>query len=150
MASIDVILKKDITGVGEEGDIKTVKAGYARNFLFPNSLAVRKNKVTLKILEKEREAIEKRKEEKRQQSQNVAEKLQDLTLTIKATAADNEKLYGSITTAQIAEKLAEQDIEIDKRKIEVEGPIKTLGEHVVHIHVYEGVSATIKVVIEQE
>ncbi len=150
MASIDIILKKDINGVGEEGDIKTVKAGFARNFLFPNSFAVRKTKVNLKILEKEKEAIEQRKEEKRQESKDIVEKLNDLTITLKATAADNDKLYGSITNAQIAEHLAEQGVEIDKRKISMENAIKTLGEHEVNINLYEGINAKIKVIIEQE
>jgi large subunit ribosomal protein L9 len=151
MADTNVILKKDVPGVGEEGDVLTVKAGFARNYLFPNKIAVPKNKVTLKVLEKERAAIEKRKEEKRQKSKDVVDRLQDLTINIKATAAENDKLYGSITNTTIAEKLAEQhDIEIDKRKIEMEAPIKTLGEHTVTVKLYEGITADLKVVVEEE
>lgn len=150
MATIEIILKNDIIGLGDEGDIKKVKAGYARNFLLPKGLAVRKTKTNLFILEKERAAIEARKAEKRSASQSVVEQLKDVVLNFTATVADNDKLYGSITSAHISEKLAEKGIEIDKRKIELEHPIKTLGEYDIKIKLYEGISATIKVIIEHD
>jgi len=150
MASLEVILKKDVTGVGEEGDIKNVKAGFARNFLFPRGFAVPKTKVNQIILEKERAAIEKRKEEKRQLSKDVVEKLQNVEVKFKSPAAENDKLFGSITNANISQALAEMGYDIDKRKIELEHHIKVLGTYDVKIKLYEGVHATIKVIVEKE
>ena len=150
MANLEVILKQDVIGVGEEGDIKSVKAGFARNYLLPKSLAVVKNKVNLRILEKNKTAIEERKKEKRESSKSIIERLTDVTVVIKTTAAENDKLFGSVTNSNISEALAEMDFEIDKRKIELEHPIKVLGEYDVKVKFFEGVSTTIKVKVERE
>ena len=150
MATLEIILKDDVIGLGEEGDVKKVKAGFARNYLFPKNHAVPKTKVNLMILEREKQAIEARKEEKRSKSKDIVDRLNGVEIIIKATAGDNDKLYGSITTANIADELAKQDFDVDKRKIELDHPIKVAGEYEIKIKLYEGITSTIKVKVETE
>jgi large subunit ribosomal protein L9 len=150
MATLEIILKNDVSGLGEEGDVKKVKAGFARNYLIPKGYAVQKNKVTLMILEREKKAIEARKEEKRSKSKSIVERLSGVEIVIKATAAENDKLYGSITAANIADELAKQDFDVDKRKIDLEHPIKVAGEYDIKVKLYEGITASIKVKVETE
>ena len=144
---MELILKKTIEHLGEEGDIVKVKDGYGRNFLLPKGLAVTATKSNIAILEKERAAIEMRKKEQRASAEGLAKKIAGASIVIAQRTGEENKLYGSVTSADIAEKLAELGIEIDKKKIIVEEPIKTLGVTNVPIKIGYGVTAEVKVEI---
>ena len=142
---MEIILKETIDTLGEIGDLVKVKPGYARNYLLPRGLAVTATKSNMAMLEQQKEAIEARKNQRREEAESVAEQLAGLTVTIEQRVGEENKLYGSVTSADIAEKLQEQGVEIDKRKILLDEPIKTLGEKKVPVKVGYQVTADLKV-----
>lgn len=144
---MEIILKQDVLGLGEEGDIKKVADGYARNYLLPKGYALPKNKTNLKWLERQMAQINKRKEEKATAAKSLSEKLDGVSVTLAGRVASGDKLYGSISSQNISDELKTQGIEIDHRKIELGHPIKTLGTYEVKIKLYEGVSSTISVTV---
>ncbi len=141
---MEVILQEDIIGLGEEGDIKNVATGYARNYLIPKGFALLKNTNNLKRLERIQSVIIKRKEEKSFAAKSLADKLEGMDVTVSGKVSDGTRLYGSIHTHQIAEVLKEKDIEIDQRRIELGHPIKMLGDYDIVVKCYEGIQAVIK------
>ncbi len=150
---MEVILKETVDTLGQEGDIVKVKDGYARNYLIPKKIAVLANKGTLAQLEQEKAAIESRREKTQQGSENLAKKLSGVTVEIEQRVGEEDKLFGSVTASDIADKLVELDIEIDKRRILLTEPIKTIGETVVPVKVgfQMNTEITVKVVpIEEE
>jgi len=142
---MELILKKTIDNLGEEGDIVKVKPGFGRNYLIPQQLAVLATKSHKAQLETEQEAILARKAQQRQESDDLAKKLSGITVTISKRAGEEDKLYGSVSTSEIAEKLSEIGIEIDKRKINMDDQIKTLGVTMVSVKVGYQMSTEIKV-----
>jgi len=147
-----VILLKDVKGLGKKGEIVNAKDGYARNFLLPKNLAKEATQGNVKVLEEQKTAKKIRQEEELAKAKELAEKISKLTVEIKSKSGENGKLFGSITTKEIAEQLNKQHkIKIDKRKIEVEGGnIKTIGTTVAEIKVYPNVSAKLKVHVSEE
>ncbi len=145
---MELILKKTVESLGEEGDIVKVKPGYGRNFLIPKKMAVIANKSNLTLLQQEKAAIETRREKQRQEAESLAKKISGTILTIAHRVGEEEKLFGSVTAADINEKLAELHIQVDKKNILLTEPIKTLGEFQVPIKVgYQMTSAiTVQVV----
>jgi large subunit ribosomal protein L9 len=144
---MELILKKTVDTLGEEGDIVKVKSGYGRNYLIPKKLAVVANKANLTLLEQEKAVIESRREKQREEAESLSKKVSGTTITIQHRAGEEEKLFGSVTAADIAEKLAELDIQIDKKNILLAESIKTLGEVVVPIKVGYQVTSEITVTI---
>ena len=144
---MELILKKIVDTLGEEGDIVKVKSGYGRNFLIPKKLAVVANKANLALLEQEKAVIESRREKQREEAESLSKKVSGTTITIQHRAGEEEKLFGSVTAADIAEKLAELDIQIDKKNILLAESIKTLGEVVVPIKVGYQTTSEITVTI---
>jgi len=144
---MELILKETIDTLGEEGDVVKVKDGYGRNFLIPHRLAVLATKANIAILEKEKAAIAARKKNQRDAAEALAQKVSGATVVIAHRSGDDNKLYGSITSAEIAEKLAELGIQIDKKKIVLDEPIKTLGITTVPVKIGYQISAEIKVEI---
>jgi large subunit ribosomal protein L9 len=144
---MELILKKTVDTLGEEGDIVKVKSGYGRNFLIPKKLAVVANKANLALLEQEKAVIESSREKQRQEAESLSKKVSGTSITIQHRAGEEEKLFGSVTAADIAEKLAELDIQIDKKNILLAESIKTLGEVVVPIKVGYQVTSEITVTI---
>ena len=142
---MEVILKELIDTLGEEGDVVKVKGGYGRNFLLPQRKAILATKASLAVLEKEKAAIEARKAEMRTDAESIAKKIAGLTVVIEQRSGDEDKLFGSVTTADIADKLATLGVSIDKRKISLSEPIKTLGDYVVTIKVGYQVNAEVKI-----
>lgn len=142
---MELILKKTVESLGEEGEIVKVKPGYARNYLIPKKIAVQANKSNLAKLEQEKAAIEARREKQRQEAETLAKKISGATITLQHRVGEEEKLFGSVTAADIADKLAAMDIEVDKRNILLTEPIKTLGEVVVPIKVGYQMTAEITV-----
>jgi large subunit ribosomal protein L9 len=141
----EVILKKDIDGLGDEGDIKIVAAGYARNYLLPFGFAVVKNKTNLNELEKEKEEINDRKAEKIDTSKSLVEKVDNIEVTLKANASDTGKLFGSITQLDIYNAIKdEKGYELDKKQILLPKPIKMTGDYDIKIKFYGNLYANIK------
>ncbi|MEA2084057.1 MAG: 50S ribosomal protein L9 [Thermodesulfobacteriota bacterium] len=147
---MELILKKTIDTLGEEGDIVKVKAGYGRNYLIPQQKAVLVTKAALAALELEKEGIDIRKERQKQESESISKKISNLIVTIEKRVGEKDKLYGSVTKTDIAEKLAELGSDVDKNKIQLENPIKALGETIVGVKVGYQMTTDIKVRIIPE
>ena len=146
-----VILNTDVTNLGEEGDIKDVAGGYARNYLIPNGMVLPYSRQNLALIESRRATIEKRKEDKRQQAKSARERLEEEPLTIQMTAGEKGKLFGSVTSQAIAERLEKKGIDVERKKIDIEGStIKTLGTHTVRVRLYGDEEAQLKVVVEPD
>ncbi len=145
-----VFLREDVKNVGKIGDVVNVSDGYARNFLFPKKLAVEANTKNIREFEHNKRIIQERAAKIRDASRATAEKLSALSLTIKAKAGEEEKLFGSVTTMDIAEALKAAGFEIDKKRISLEEPIKRLGEYSVEVKIHPDVTATVKVQVVAE
>lgn len=143
-----IILNEDVYNLGEEGDVREVANGYARNFLLPQGLAVSYNRHNLSIFESRKVAIEKRKEEKRKAALSLKEKLENVSITVKMPAGETGKLFGSVNNAVIADALEKEGISIERKKIEVaSSSIKMIGTYTVMIKLYSGEVANIDVVV---
>lgn len=146
-----VILKKNVKGTGKAGDIVKVSDGFANNRLIPAGLAVPATNQNVKSAEKQKAFIEKKNAEEKAAAEATAKKLESKTVTIKTRVGDNGKLFGSITSMDIADAIQKQvGNKIDKKKIVLYKPIKEIGEHTVEVKLYPEVSATVKVVISEE
>ena len=148
---MEIILLEDIEGLGEKGDVANVARGYARNYLLPKRLAEVANAARIdevRRLMNERKAREARTAE---QAVDVAATLNKTVVTIGARAGEGERLYGSITSADVADAIwSARRLRVDKRKIRLEEPIKSLGTFMVDIDVFEGVEASVKVIVVAE
>ncbi len=145
-----VILKEDIKNLGRMGDTVNVKDGYARNFLFPKGLAMEATEQNRKAVERLRREHAMHEIKEKEDAQIVKDKLSQVTLTFTAKAGEEGKLFGSITSMNIEEALKAQGVEIDRKKITLEEPIKRLGEYTVTIKLHPEVSAEIKVNVVPE
>ena len=146
-----VILNKDVKGTGKAGDVVKVSDGYARNMLIPKGLATEATQGNIRHLEKQKAIAAEKKAEEKAAAKKQAEKIGKLTVTIKTKAGDGGKIFGSITSKDIAEGLKTQHgIEVDKKKIQLSSPIKQTGEMSVDIKLYSEVSAELKVKVEAE
>ena len=145
---MELILKETISSLGLEGDVVTVKPGYGRNYLLPQGKAVLATSANLSILDRDKAAIEARRAQNQKQAEGIAKKITGLTIVIEQLAGIDERLFGSVTTADICTKLAELNITLDKKQILLSEPIKTLGESKVQVKVGYNVMAefTINVV----
>lgn len=144
-----VILNEDVKHLGEEGDVKEVANGYARNYLLPRGLAMPYTKEAVAYFESIRDQIEARKAEKRENAKSLKERIEALTVTIAVSAGPNGKLYGSVTAQTLADELAKQGFDIERKRIEVPGStIKTAGKFEVSVKLYENAVAKLPVVVE--
>jgi large subunit ribosomal protein L9 len=147
---MQVLLLKDVEQVGRAGEVKRVSDGYARNFLIPRGLATMASPGAIKKAELEREAVARRQAKELSEAQSLAQALDGLTVNFQARAGEHDRLYGSITKADIAEQLEKKvNREVDRRKIELDEPIKELGAHAVTIHLAPDAEAKITVVVER-
>ncbi|WNF37165.1 50S ribosomal protein L9 [Bacillaceae bacterium IKA-2] len=140
-----VIFLQEVKGKAKKGEVKNVSEGYARNYLLPNKLAAEANSGNLKTLEVKKQGEEKRVEEKLNEALAYKEGIEKLTVELKAKSGEGGKLFGAITSKQIAEKLAKMKKKVDKRKIELDDPIRVLGITNVPIKLHPEVIATIRV-----
>jgi len=140
-----IILKEPVKGLGEQGALKTVKDGYATNFLFPKGLAFKATDSNVKKLDEYKRSLEKRKIKEEEQARALVEKLNTLSCNIPAQAGEDDKLYGSVTSQDIADALKKQGVDVDKRKIVLEEPIKQLGVYSVPIHFSQNLQAEVKI-----
>lgn len=146
-----VIFLKDVKGQGKKGEIKEVSEGYATNFLFKQGVAAPASQGNIKTLENQKASELKRKEKEKQDAQELGAKLKEITLEMKHKTGEGGRLFGSITTKQIAEELEKQKkISIDKRKMQMEDPIKMIGSFTIPIKLHPEVSTTLSVKVVEE
>ncbi|HOQ08321.1 MAG TPA: 50S ribosomal protein L9 [Clostridiales bacterium] len=146
-----VILKQDVKGLGKKDDLVNVSDGYARNFLFPKGLAVEANESNLNIVKTRKEAEKSRRDKELAQARKLAEELRNLEVVIRAKTGENGKLFGSITSKDISDKLKEDfGMDIDRKKIVMPDAIKATGTYEIDVKLYPEVSGRLKVRIESE
>ncbi len=145
-----VILKDDVKGLGNMGQIVDVSDGYARNFLIPKGIALEANVKNVKALEHQKRIIQEKAKKIMNQAKDLSTKMANLNVVIKAKAGEEEKLFGSVTSMDIAEAFKNQGIDIDKKKIILEEPIKRLGTYSVNIKLHPEVTTTVNVQVVPE
>ncbi|RUM87915.1 MAG: 50S ribosomal protein L9 [Thermodesulfatator sp.] len=142
---MEVILRAHVPKLGKPGDVVRVKDGYARNYLLPKGLAIPANRKNLAAMERERRIILAKAERERKKHMSVAERLEALTLTIPQRVIEEDRLYGSVSAQDIVAELEKQGIQISRKQVLLEAPIKTLGEYEVPIRISPEVVATLKI-----
>ena len=145
-----IILKKDDPNLGSAGAVVSVKDGYARNFLIPQGIAVKADKSNLKQLEELKKTAEMRLGKDQRLAEKIAEKLSAVSITAKVKTGEDDKLFGSVTSQDIADLLKEKGYEIDRRKIELEEPIRELGVFQVPVKLHPQVEARVKLWVIKE
>ena len=145
-----VILRQNTEGLGQIGEVVDVKDGYARNFLIPRKLAYAALKGNIKALEEEKKTLSKKKEQELAASETLAAELEKVSVTIPVQVGEEDKIFGSVTTQMISDALKEKGHDLDKRKIEIDEPIKALGIYGVSIKLHPNVNAKIKVWVVRE
>ncbi len=145
-----VILQKDIPNLGDAGDIKEVADGYARNFLLPKKLVLIANESSKKAMEHQTKLIKIKKDKRKKVSEKLAESMSGVEVTIKAQVGEEGKLFGSITSMDIAKELLAKGFEIDKRKIQLDSPLRQEGDYEVTVKLDEGLNTKVKVSIVKE
>jgi large subunit ribosomal protein L9 len=145
-----VIFLKDVKGQGKQGEVKNVSEGYANNFLFPRGLAAVASDGAMKSLDSQKKAEEKRKDKEKEAAEKLGQQIEALTVQIKAKSGEGGRLFGSITSKQIAEELEKLKIKVDKRKIDLPDPIRAMGITQVPIKLHPEVIAKVKIQVTEE
>ena len=146
----ELILRENIDHLGRRGEVVKVAAGYARNYLLPRKLALPVTAANRRQVERERVLAEQREAEERQTAQALADRVAAVECEIARRVGEHDTLYGSVTNADIAEHLAAQALEIDKRQVQLDEPIKQLGEYTVPVRIHRDVTANIRVRVVRE
>ena len=147
---MEVILREHVDNLGQRGDVVKVAAGYARNFLLPRKLALAVTEGNRKIIERERKVADAREAEEKQTADALASRLAQAEVSIARRVGETEQLYGSVTSADIAEALAAKGLEIDKRRIHLDEPIKAIGEFTVPVRLHRDVTAQVKLLVVKQ
>jgi large subunit ribosomal protein L9 len=142
---MEVVLKKDHENLGKALDVISVKDGFARNYLLPNGIAVPASEGNKKAVAESKKLSENREEKKLKEARQLAKKIENIPCTIPVNVGEEDKLFGSVTSQEIADFLAKENISVEKRNIEIEEPIKQLGVYSVKIILYKDVQAKLKV-----
>ena len=142
---MDVILREDIDKLGARGQVVNVATGYARNFLLPKRLAVAATESNKKIVEQERQSHLRKEAKQKTEAEDLGKMMAGVTVTISQKAGENDQLFGSVTSKDVAEALEQKNFTIDRRKIQLDEPIKQLGEHKVAVRLHRDVTAEITV-----
>lgn len=145
-----VILRQDFEQLGKIGDLVDVKDGYARNYLIPRKIAYEATQSAMRMLEEEKKQQGKQLEKQKKEAERTAGQLEKVSVTIKMKVGEDDKLFGSVTSQMISEALQEKGISLDKRQIELEDSIKSLGIYDVRVRLQGGVNATLKVWVVRE
>jgi large subunit ribosomal protein L9 len=145
-----VILREDVTKLGRRGEVVKVAEGYGRNFLLPRGLAMAVNEANKAMIAKERKAHEARLAKEKAEYESLAARIGGLRFVAPRKVGENDVLYGSVTSGDIAEFLKTKGIEIDRRKVLIDEPIKHLGDHEVKIRLHPEVTATLKLLVSKE
>ena len=144
---MEVILLKEHDSLGEIGDIVNVKPGYARNFLFPNGIAVRSSKRNIALAEEQKKTLQKRLDRESKVNQELIAQLAKVEVSIEVEVGEEDKMFGSVTNLDIHKALTEKDVKIDRQSILLDQPIKTLGVHNIPIKLSSGEKQEIKVYV---
>jgi len=147
---MQIILQEDIEKLGHRGDVVTVKPGYARNFLLPRKLAIEATSGNMKVLERIRTSLAKKTATELEAAQKQAALLNGVSLKFTRKTGENDQMFGSVTSADIAEGLAAQGFKADKRQVQLAEPIKIIGESQVTIKVFRDVTAQVNINVEKE
>ena len=145
-----VILKEDVQNLGQQGDIVEVKAGYARNYLMPQKLAILFTKQQKKSIEEAQRVEERKLEREKGQLESILKQVEALSLSLKMQSEEGNKLFGSVTKLDVVKLLEENGITIDKKYVDLPAPIKTLGEHKVNIVFTKEMSGSFTLIVEKE
>lgn len=144
---MQVILRTNIENLGQLGELVKVKPGYARNYLIPKRMAMQATAANLKAFEQQRRKLEAELEAQRSEAERTAKHLQEMELRIPVRVGEGDKLYGSVTNTHIAQALQDKGLDIDKKQIELEKPIRALGEYQIPVRVYPEVKPEVKVTV---
>jgi len=147
---MEVILREDVEKLGNRGQVVKVAAGYARNFLLPKKLAVAATDANRKIVEQERQAHLRKEAKVKSEAEDLSKLLTGVSVTIAQKAGENDQLFGSVTSKDVADALAAKNFTIDRRKIQLEEPIKQLGEFKIPVRLYKDVIAEVTVMVVKE
>jgi large subunit ribosomal protein L9 len=147
---MEIILREDVEKVGVRGAVVKVADGYARNFLFPKRLAVPATESNKKIVEQEREAYLRREAKLKNEADSLGQMMSNVRLTFRQRVGENGQLFGSVTAKDIADALEAQNYHIDRRKVQLDEPIRTLGEHKVPLRLHRDVTTEITAIVEPE
>ena len=147
---MEVILREHIDNFGRRGDVVKVAEGYARNYLLPRKLALAVTDNNKRQIDREKKIAETREAEERSQAEAIAERIAQLEIEIARRVGENDTLYGSVTSADIAHALQAKGFEVDKRKIQLSDPLKALGESTVPIKIHRDVTAQLRVKVVPE
>ena len=142
---MEVILREHVDNLGRRGDVVKVAAGYARNYLLPRKLALAVTETNKRQIDRERVAAEARDAEERSGAEAVARRMEQVEIEIARRVGENETMYGSVTTADIAQALTAKGFEVEKRKIALHDAIKSVGEHTVPVKIHRDVTAQVKI-----
>lgn len=145
-----VILREDVSTLGKTGDTVTVADGFGRNYLLPRGLAVQASTRNVKVLEHQKKLIQARQSRLRRDSQDLAKRLEGVSCTIARKVGEEDKLFGSVTSRDIAEALREQGVEVDRKRILLEEPIKSLGTVTVAVRLHPEVTGSIQVTVVRQ
>ncbi len=150
MGQIQIILSEEVHGLGEAGEMVSVKPGYARNFLLPQGKAVLATQGRVKEIEHQKRIIDEKLAKELTDLESMKSRIESISLEFAAQAGEEGKLFGSITAQQLADRLAEEGVEIDRRKIHLKNPIRTVGDHSVSIRLRGELAADLKVKVQAE
>jgi large subunit ribosomal protein L9 len=147
---MEVILKEDVTALGSRGDVVKVAEGYGRNFLLPRKLAIEASAGNKKVIEQMKAASVRRSAKEKTQAEELSKLFGGLSVSFQRKSGENDQLFGSVTSGDIADALSKKSFNIDRRKIQLHEPLKTLGEFTVPVKLHKEVTAHLKVVIEKD
>ncbi len=147
---MEVILKEDVVALGSRGDIVKVAEGYGRNFLLPRKLAIEASAGNKKVIEQMKAASVRRSAKEKTAAEELAKQFEGLSVSFQRKSGENDQLFGSVTPGDIADALTKKSFNIDRRKIQLHEPLKTLGEFTVPVKLHKEVTAHLKVVIEKD
>ena len=147
---MDVILREHVDNLGRRGDVVKVAEGYARNYLLPRKLALAVTEANKRQIDREKKVAEVREAQEKQQADALAERLSQVEIEIPRRVGENDTLYGSVTSADIAHALEGKGFQIEKRKIQLHDPLKALGETTVPVRIHRDVTAQVKVKVVAE
>jgi large subunit ribosomal protein L9 len=147
---MEVILKEDVPKLGNRGEVVKVAEGYGRNFLLPKKLAIEANAANKAVIEQMKAAAERRSAKEKSEAEELAKQFDGLEVKFTRKSGENDQLFGSVTSGDIAEALEKKSFHIDRRKIQLHEPLKTVGEFTIPVKLHKDVTTHLKVVIEKE
>jgi large subunit ribosomal protein L9 len=147
---MEVILKEDVAKLGSRGDVVKVAEGYGRNFLLPHRLAIEANEGNKQVIEQMRAASLRRSAKEKAQAEELSKQFDAVSLSFQRRSGEHDQLFGSVTSGDLADALAKKGFNIDRRKIQLHEPLKTVGDFTVPVKLHKDVTAHFKVVIEKE